>query len=150
MSLVPLREAEREFVAQILSSYWKERGMSYDVEWAKNYLIEGHKSEIAKDEFFVLKENDEVVGVISLITDVSGIAEIRDMVIKEEKRGRGLGKQLLQGVLDIAKEQKLRKVFGLIFPKFEEFYKGEGFEKEGLLKSHYAEGEDLVIMSKFL
>ena len=30
------------------------------------------------------------------------------------------------------------------------FYSSLGFEKEGFLKSHYAKGEDLVVMSKFL
>jgi ribosomal protein S18 acetylase RimI-like enzyme len=37
-----------------------------------------------------------------------------------------------------------------VLTKVESLFKSAGFEKEGILKSHFADGEDLSVMSKFL
>lgn len=151
MTLKELNEEEKPDVAKLLAIYWKERGMpQYDQEWAEGYLSEGHGKEIVKDEFFVHKEGGEVIGAISLITDVSGAAEIRDMVVKPEFREKGYGTKMLQELTELAKERKIRKLFAFVFPQLEHLYASAGFEKEGVLKSHFKEGEDLAIMSRFL
>ena len=151
MVLEKLTSGKRSEVALLLFEYWKERGMpEYDQKWAENYLIDGHKTEIESDEFFTFIEGNTVIGVISLIKDVSNVAEIRDMVIKTEYRGKGYGKKMLSELISLAKEKKIRKLFSLSFPKLQKMYESLGFEKEGALKNHYADGEDLVIMSIFL
>ena len=147
--LQPLADNERTRVVDILVNYWKERGMpQYGKAWAADYLLNGHKNETKSDEFFVYTIDDEVIGTIALITDVSGVAEIRDLVIKPEYRGKGYGKKMLKDLMNLAKQRKIRKLFALT--KVEGIFKSEGFEKEGMLKNHFAQGEDLIIMSKFL
>jgi len=147
--LQSLTEKERTRVVDILVNYWKERGMpQYGVKWAEDYLMNGHKKEVKRDEFFVYNVDDEVIGTISLVTDVSDVAEIRDMVVKPEYRGKGYGKKMLNELIKLAKERHLRKLFALT--KIEGIFKSAGFEKEGVLKNHFTEGEDLIIMSKFL
>ena len=149
--LKKLTNQDRDEVSKLLSSYWAERGMpEYDEKWAKEYLLEGHKKEIANDEFFVYKKSNKIIGTISLITDVSNVAEIRDFVVKPKFRGKGYGKKILRELIKLAEFRKIRKLYALAFPKFEKFLSSEGFEKEGLLKNHFAKGEDLIIMSKFL
>jgi len=151
MKLKKLTNEDEDQVAELLSNYWNERGMpQYDKEWAKKYLVEGHKKEIANDEFFVYQEDNKTVGVVSLITDVSGVAEIRDLVVKQELRGKGYGTKMVTEIIALSKERKIRKLFLLSFLKYEKFLSKLGFEKEGLLKNHFMQGEDLVIMSKFL
>jgi len=151
MALRNVSERDENKLAELLADYWKERGMpQYDVAWAKAYLKEGHKKEIARDEFFVFEQEGNMVGVIALITDVSGVAEIRDTVIKPEHRKKGFGKQMLTELVALAKERKLRKLFSLSFPQYERLLTSVGFEKEGVLKNHFAQGEDLVVMSLFL
>jgi len=87
MVLEKLTSGKRSEVALLLFEYWKERGMpEYDQKWAENYLIDGHKTEIESDEFFSFIEGNTLIGVISLITDVSNVAEIRDMVIKTRQK----------------------------------------------------------------
>jgi len=150
MSLVKLTN-EHAKVVDILVDYWKSRGMSkFDEKWASEFLTEGHKKEIKQDEFFVYKIDEEVVGTVSLVTDISNVAEIRDMVVKTEHRKKGYGRKMLTELLNYAKELKIRKVFAFVVPNLAEKLKAGGFEQEGLLKSHFAKDEDLVIMSKFL
>ncbi|MGM0582886.1 MAG: GNAT family N-acetyltransferase [Bacteroidota bacterium] len=146
MTLKKLSEIKE--ASKVLSKYWEERGMpEYDEKWAEDYLKNGHTKEIIGDEFFVY-EKQEIIGIVSLITDVSGVAEIRDMIIKPEYRNKGYGTLMLKQLIEIANERKLRKLFALVFPKHENFYKG--FEKEGTLRNHFAEGETLSIMSYFI
>lgn len=151
MGLKELTEQEKVESAKLLAAYWKDRSMpEYDETWAREYLEEGHKKETKLDEFFVYKEGEKTIGTISLITDVSDIAEIRDMVLKPEYRNKGYGRKMLDEIVGLAGARKIRKLYAFIFPQFEEMYQSAGFEKEGILKSHFAAGEDLTIMSRFL
>lgn len=151
MGLEPIATEDHKKIAALLADYWKERGMpEYDRQWAEAYLKEGHKTEIKTDEFFLAKEGNEIVGIISLITDVSGVAEVRDEVAFSQRRQGGHLQQMIAIVVDLAKKRKLRKVFSLALPALVPAYRRNGFAKEGVLKGHFREGEDLIIMSRFL
>ena len=148
--LVKLSSKDHNRAAQLLADYWSSRGVTqYDQKWALAYLSKGHRIEVVSDEFFVLREKSEIIGIASLITDVSGVAEIRDEVVKPKYRGRGYGKILLREIVKLAKKRKIRKLFALTFPRYQKFYLSVGFKKEGLLKNHFAKGENLVTMSCF-
>lgn len=151
MELKKLTKLEKTKVLKLLMDYWKERGMpDYDKKWTQKYLDEGHRKEIKNDEFFVYKNNNKLVGMVSLITDISNIAEIRDFVVKPKYRNKGYGRMILNELIILAKDRKIRKLYALTFPKYKKFLKSFGFEEEGFLKSHFIKGEDLTIMSKFL
>ena len=151
MTLTPISAQERTEIAQLLTTYWKDRGMQqYDQKWAEAYLTEGHKKEIKSDEFFVYKEQDKIIGTVSLVTDVSDVAEIRDMVVKPDQQKKGYGKKMLADLIQLAKQRKLRKLYALVPLHLEGPLQRAGFTKEGVLKSHFAPGENLAIMSMFL
>ena len=151
MSLEKISEKEAEFASDLLSAYWSERGMpQYGKAWARQYLKEGHTKETKSDEFFVLKEGGRPLGMVSLITDVSNVSEIRDLVVSTEFRGNGYGGKVLDELLVLAESRGIRKLFAMVFPEKQGMYASRGFVKEGLLKSHFSHGEDLVIMSRFL
>lgn len=149
---MPLEEIkdEKEEIASLLSDYWQERGMNYNTKWAKDYLTQGHEIETKEDLFFVYKEDDQVIGIVSLIVDVSGVAEIRDLVIKPEHRGKGYGQMILQELEMLAMEHEVRKLFAFILPDSQQLFSDADFDEEGMLQNHFAQGEDLIIMSKFL
>lgn len=151
MALANIRDEEKSEAAILLSDYWKERGMpQYDQEWADEYLIEGHKKEIESDEFFIYKDGELIIGIISMITTSGSVAEIRDMVVKPEFREKGFGTKMLQELIGKTKERKIRKIYSLVFPSLLHFYESAGFIKEGTLTNHFKDGEDLVFMSIFL
>ena len=150
MPLVKLNKRFKNKIAELLVKYFEERGMpNYNKKWTIDYLNKGHKKEIKKDEFFVYKENNKIIGVISLINDVSKLAEIRDEVVFPNYNKNYLKKMLLE-IINLSKKYKLRKIYALVLKNKMEYYKVLGFKKEGLLKNHFIKGEDLTIMSKFI
>lgn len=137
-------------VASLLRSYWKERGMGYDQEWTIEYLTKGHAAEIKKDQSFVLKDNDKLIGTVAVIIYEGDVAEIRDLVVKKEYRGKGYGKKLLEFILEHSQRNEVRKVFALIFQQYRFLFEKQQFTLEGFLKDHFKDGEHLLIMSRML
>jgi len=149
--LTELIKKDLQQTSKLLVEYWKERGMSkYNQKYAEKYILEGHKKEIKLDRFFVYKEKQSVVGMISLIVQEGNVAEMRDLVVDPQYRNKGYGKKIIEETIEIAKRLKIRKLYVLTFSQLTKFYKSLGFKKEGVLKDHFAEGENLTIMSKFL
>ncbi len=141
---------ELQEAGRLLAEYWKVRGMpQYDGHWAEEYLVQGHKKEIAQDEFLVYSEKGKMLGIVSLITDVSGVAEIRDLIIDPPERQKGYGRKILESIVETAKSRGIRKLYALALPQVESLYSSVSFVREGMLKNHFAPGEDLVIMSRF-
>ena len=137
-------------VSRLLRSYWKERGMSFTEVWTKNYLVKGHALETAKEFQFVAHEGKTRLGYLSVILSLGGLAELRDFVVVPEHRGKGYGHSLLQHALALCHQLEVRKVIALVFPQTFPFYRQHGFFVEGLLKSHFTEGEDLLALGFFL
>lgn len=150
MKIEQLSNDEVSQVALLLREYWKERNMNYSQKWTESYLKKGHSIEIKKEVFFVLKEETELIGVISIVVWESDLAELRDFVIKKEFRGEGYGKKLLENSIEWCKKNRIRKIISLSFPKYEKFLEEYSFEREGYLKDHFADGEHLLIMGKRL
>ncbi len=149
MTLTELTRKDFQQTSKLLADYWRERGMSkYNQKYAEKYILEGHRKEIKFDRFFVYKEKGHIVGVISLIVQEGDVAEMRDLVVDPQYRKMGYGKKIIEELLILSQKLKVRKVHVLTFSRLTKFYKQLGFKKEGVLKSHYAKGEDLTIMSK--
>ncbi len=137
-------------LAEHLVSYWNTRKMKYSTKWAENYVAKGHREEIIGDKFLVAIENGKVAGSISIVLWEKDLAELRDFYVKPEYRKKGIGRALLEEALRFCKKKKIRKVHGKLFPQYLPFFRQYGFQSEGKLKSHFAEGEDLIIIGKFL
>ncbi|MFH1511695.1 MAG: GNAT family N-acetyltransferase [Candidatus Woesearchaeota archaeon] len=149
MRLERIKTKEHNEASQILTDYWRSRGMSYSKAWTKKYLKEGHKTEIRQDIIFAIKEKRKLCGIISAIVLEGNVAELRDFVIKKEFQGKGYGTKAVNQVLTWCKKRKIRKVVALCCPATKRITQKLGFIKEGLLKDHFVKGESLTIMSKF-
>jgi len=145
-----LKKKDRNKIASILINYWNNRGMHYPLKWTRKYLISGHKIEIISDKFFVIEEEKQIIGCISLIIYEGNVGEIRDFIIKKGFRKRGFGLRILEEFLSMAKKKGVRKIYALIFPINITLYSKLGFIKEGYLKDHFIKNEDLIIISKLL
>ncbi len=150
MKLEKINQKNTKEAAKLLVEYWKERGMNYSQKWATNYMKQGHKTEIKKDIFFAAKEKSKLVGTASIVIYEGNVAELRDLVIKKQERGKGCGNLLLKELIKVAKKNKVRKLYALVFPTTKQIYQKAGFRQEGYLKSHFAKKEDLCFMSRFL
>ena len=102
--------------------------------FSNNYDREINDSIFSSDEVdgIVALENEIVVGYASIhylkkITRKSGIIE--DVVVKENQRGKGIGKLLVKNLIEKAKQNKCDKIILSSSEKNLKFYQKLGFKK---------------------
>jgi amino-acid N-acetyltransferase len=80
----------------------------------------------AVPEFLVAVDNiDTVIGAGALHVFWEDLAEVRSMVVAENHRGSGVGRELLEALLDKAESVGIKRVFCLTFET--EFFGKHGF-----------------------
>lgn len=72
---------------------------------------ENVREQISK--FFVLEEQRQLVGCVSLENYGPDLAEIRSLAVNQEIRGRGLGGRLVEFILAEARRKKIARVFAV-------------------------------------
>lgn len=77
--------------------------------------------------YVLAKEGSELIGFCALHVHAASLAEIRSLVVKESKRGKGIGESLIAKAMDEAKMLGLQKVLSLT-------YKQSFFEKLGFVE----------------
>lgn len=77
--------------------------------------------------YILAKEEGEIVGFCALHIHTPSLAEIRSLVVKDGKRGKGIGQQLVTQAIEDAKALGLQKVLSLT-------YKQAFFEKLGFVE----------------
>ena len=83
----------------------------------------------------------------------SWLGEIEKFFVEEKYRGNGIGSSLLEDAELKAKEWDIKKLSLLCREDNEValyFYLANRYITEGLLKSHFEDGKDIVVMSKFI
>lgn len=81
----------------------------------------------AVPEFLVAEdENGFVVGAGALHVMWEDLAEVRSMVVAEHMRGHGIGRAILEALLERAKSMGIKRIFCLTFEV--EFFAKAGFE----------------------
>ena len=78
-------------------------------------------------EFMVAVEDGVVVGCGALHVLWEDLAEVRSVAITENLRGKGIGNQILERIIDRARELGLARIFCLTFET--KFFGRHGFEE---------------------
>jgi amino-acid N-acetyltransferase len=78
-------------------------------------------------EFVVAVEDGQVVGCGALHVLWEDLAEVRSVAITETLRGNGIGNQILERIIDRARELGLSRIFCLTFET--KFFGRHGFEE---------------------
>ena len=76
-------------------------------------------------DFFVIRENGEVIGCAALHVSWSDLAEIRSVAVAEESQKKGLGAKLVVACLKEAAELGIKTIF--CFTYRPEFFKQQKF-----------------------
>ncbi|MFH1787167.1 MAG: GNAT family N-acetyltransferase [archaeon] len=77
-------------------------------------------------QLFVYEKNNEILG-----TGAFDNGEIRTMFIKPFLQGKGLGKEIINFLINLAKKKNFKKIFLKASPEAEKFYEKQGFKKTG-------------------
>jgi len=100
--------------------------------WAKDRSRKAVEKSVKTSLCFSVLRDDEQIGFARVLTDAMAYAIILDMIIREEFRGKGLGKWLMQCICDHPEVKSLRQV--LWTGDADEFYRQSGFDEMSNLK----------------
>jgi len=104
-------------------------------------------SRFLRDFAVAIDEKGNLLGCSALTIYLDGKGEIRSLVVKEEARGKGIGKALVDFCLKEAKDLGIKRVFVLTY--LPEFFKKFGFtlgRKESIPQKVY---EDCLHCPRF-
>ena len=159
MKVPEIRHATKEDLASILALVSDYE--LYDVEFAKRYYdLYFGKDQIAdNDRVYVAKADRRTIGVIGFSRDYfanSFSYWLLWFVVHEDYRGNKefrVAQRLLQKVQAELIKRKIKKLFVSTEDtnaRAKSFYARNGFRTEGVLRDYYSEGEDQLILSKYL
>ncbi len=104
-----------------------------------------------KDTFtLIAKENNEIVGYISVIID-TGVAQIEPLMVKTDLQGKGIGTKLLQSAEEKAKGIGTHKMWLETGSDWlaKGFYEKHGYTLRTILPNHTG-GREFVLMDKMI
>ncbi len=156
--LRPLGEQEIESVVRLIGS-----AMNSDEAEQARKTLDFHVSckQHALDDgrvYYVLAEGDAIQGIVGLHQYVWGPAEnvwLAWFAIDPNHRGMGLGKRLLDYIIDRATKLGYAKLYIETYstPEFtaaRAFYQAKGFAQTGAVESYLPNGGDMVVYCKEL
>jgi len=124
--------------------------VSFTTPWSKDsFVVEITQNMLAK---YVVAEIDEKIvgyGGIWLIIDEGHITNI---AVHKDYRGLGVGKRIIEGLIDVCSERNIRAMTLEVRKSNEvakNLYKQYGFKEYGIRPKYYADdNEDAIIMWK--
>ena len=116
--------------------------------WSENAVLESYEADTS---FFVFLENEKILGYAGLQI-VFDEGYVTNIAVTKEARGRGIGKALIETLVNFSKEKSLAfislEVRESNIPAIS-LYKKFGFEDKGKRKAFYqSPTEDAIIMTK--
>ncbi len=122
----------------------------FDEFWSPNILKSELENELSR--YIVAKIDDEIVGFAGVII-LPDDSEITNIVTKKSMRKKGIGKNLLEKLIEISKEENKTEI-SLEVNEINEpaisLYEKFGFEIVGRRKKYYNRVNDAIIMTKKL
>lgn len=77
--------------------------------------------------FFVAEENGDIIGCCALQVIWADLAEIKSLAVKTGEQGKGVGKALIEAVVECVQDLGVKKVFALTLEK--RFFEKSGFSE---------------------
>lgn len=140
-----------EIVTMILDDLEQMKDTLYsdfDNFWSYNILKQ--ELENKNTTYIVAKENNEVVGFAGISTCLDE-ATLNNIVVKKSCRGRGIGGELLESLIDLCGDLHMRtftlEVDTENTPAIH-LYEKFGFKNLGIRKKYYNGSRDAYIMTK--
>ena len=137
-----MTEAQVTFVAElekkIFSDAWTARSIMETLEQPQTQIVVG-------------EEDGKVIGY-AIVYFVLDEAELTRIAVDENCRGKGVGHQLMEAVLEICRDKEIAKLFLEVRESnhiARMFYQKHGFNEDGVRKNFYQfPTEHAILMSK--
>ena len=113
--------------------------------------LKGHFS--AAQLMYVAVEDDHILGILNFVAKYQGTVKISPLIVREDARGKGVSRMLLQKLYDYAKENLVRQVYCTVSAKNSlalDYFLGQGYVKAGTASRHYRADTDEVMLYKII
>lgn len=123
--------SQQKQVKDFILNTWKEFGYFYirkydfDLDNPDEFYIK------KGGMFFVLLDEDQIIGTIGIINQGAGLAELKRFYVDINYRGKGYGTKIFEKALEFCKNNGFKKIefeTGKAFKQGHEFYKKQGFK----------------------
>lgn len=126
--------------------------VSFSMPWSRGaFVYEIEQNRVAR--CWVMRDTDRVVGYVCL-WEVADELHITNIAVDPVHRRQGIGRTLLGGILEDARERRLRLVVLEVRPSNREavtLYESFGFRVVGRRRGYYYDtGEDALVMEALL
>ena len=118
----------------------------FDEFWNENILREELLCQDRK--YIVVKESNEILGFAGIWISPTDV-ELMNIVIKKDKRNKGIGKKILDEIINLAKSTNLEYLTLEVNEKNViacKLYKNAGFNVIGIRKKYYNNTDNAIIM----
>ncbi|MFZ9309289.1 MAG: ribosomal protein S18-alanine N-acetyltransferase [Candidatus Nanopelagicales bacterium] len=146
---IEMRDATKLDIPSLLSI---ENVLFQDEAWSREVF----ESEFAllgtTRTYRVIEENNEIVAYFGLAI-VDDTADITTIAVRADFQGRGIGRKLMQEILDIAASRNLRKIMLEVKPEnlaAISLYQKYDFEVIGIRRNYYGPSKDALTMQKLV
>jgi putative acetyltransferase len=124
----------KKFILEVLGEFGFRHTpeLDYDLEDPKKYYSD------TGGIFYVAKKEVDIVGTIAIKNKGEGVAELKRFYVRKNCRGTGIGRKLLELVIDFCGKKGFSKIILDSNPKFERaitLYKKNGFIVTGVCGS---------------
>lgn len=124
-----IRQLQSSDIKQVIDLWTSSFSRTFDNPVNNNYLNDPNSIT------FVMSDNKAILGVASLhiiekLTRKLGLIE--DVAVSKNNRGLGIGKKLVEKLIQTSKEKKCDKIVLSSSEKNSEFYEKMGFQKKEL------------------
>ena len=124
-----IRQLQLSDIKQVIDLWTSSFSRTFDNPVNNNYLNDPNSIT------FVMSDNKAILGVASLhiiekLTRKLGLIE--DVAVSKNNRGLGIGKKLVEKLIQTGKEKKCDKIVLSSSEKNSEFYEKMGFQKQEL------------------
>ncbi|MGF1879263.1 GNAT family N-acetyltransferase [Photobacterium frigidiphilum] len=137
---------EMNKIIELAKRHWDYSDELMDI-WLPDLLL--NPENLIERTFWIMKENDEILGVFSLSSISDGIFELEDFWLLPSVMGKGLGRKMFQFVINYLKSNKVEKLVIVSDPNAEGFYQQMGATRVKLVGSK-PEGRMLPVMDLLL
>lgn len=142
----PATKLDAEEISQLYKTVWTPYRATFPEQLMDNRIPDAGQVSASMDdnEYFVIREENIIIGV-ARIQFPHGTCHLDRMVVLPEYQGKGIGKDLTQFIINLAKERGANKVWLDTTPALKsavKLYESMGFKEVGFFKEHYW-GQDI-------
>ena len=155
-----LSQAERERLEKIRIRPMKEEDLpsieriereSFSIPWSRQSFCDMLKR--SESLFLAAQRDDAVIGYAGAVL-AGGQGDVTNIAVAAAEREQGIGRKLLQTLLDTAEKKGTEEIFLEVRERNEPalaLYRKSGFEPVGRRKQYYTDtNEDAILMKKLL